>query len=120
MKHRFGRLFVVACITLVAAHSFAEPATPLTALARMPVKEVTVFKDGHAFVQHAGKMLTDGQRNVVHTALAQPAHAATCTFSPSSADKAVKLSTVTASARKVKLERTALNMRELIEANVGA
>jgi hypothetical protein len=42
------------------------------------------------------------------------------TFWPYSADKNVKLTAVTASTRKVKLDRTALSLRELIEANVGA
>src|SRR5207237_939951 len=35
-------------------------------------------------------------------------------------DKSAKLASVTASVRKVKLERTTLTLRELIEANVGA
>ncbi|HEY7116319.1 MAG TPA: hypothetical protein VH475_07025, partial [Tepidisphaeraceae bacterium] len=95
----------------------AEPATPLTALARMPVKEVTVFKDGHAFVLHSGTMPTDAAGNVVLDALPQPVLG---TFWPYSADKNAKLSAVTASTRKVKLDRTALSVRELIEANVGA
>ena len=44
--------------------AWAEPAQPLGALAKMPVKEVTVFKDGHAYVIHQGQMPTDakGQR----------------------------------------------------------
>ena len=38
----------------------AEPPTPLGALAKMPVKEVTVSKDGHAYVVHEGKRPTEG------------------------------------------------------------
>src|SRR5687768_12493957 len=107
----------VVLLALLAQITFADPATPLTALARMPVKEITVFKDGHAFVQHAGKMPVDDPGNVVLDALPQPVLG---TFWPYSSDKAAKLASVTASVRKVKLDRTALTLRELIEANVGA
>ena len=62
----------LVCLALVAGLAGAQTtqpagttavtesqAAPLSALARMPVKEVTVFKDGHAFVLHEGKMPTD-------------------------------------------------------------
>src|SRR6478735_6496375 len=94
-----------------------EPPTPLTALARMPVKEITVFKDGHAFLLHSGKMPVDAAGNVLLDALPQPVLG---TFWPYSADKNARLTSVTASIHKVKLERTALSIRELIEANIGA
>jgi hypothetical protein len=108
---------LVLCITLFAPIAWADPATPLTALAKMPVREVTVFKDGHAFVLQSGKMATDAGGNVLLDSLPQPVLG---TFWPYSADKNVKLISVTASTRKVKLERTALSLRELIEANIGA
>src|SRR3954464_6351802 len=109
--------FVAAVALMFVPIAHAEPATPLTALARMPVKEITVFKDGHAFLLHSGKMPTDAKGNVALDALPQPVLG---TFWPYSADKNAKLTAVTASVRKVKLERTALALRELIEANVGA
>src|SRR4051812_20604116 len=90
----------------------AEPATPLAALASLPVKEITVFKDGHAFVVHGGSMSTDAAGNVVLDDLPQPVLG---TFWPYSSTKDAKLSAVTASVRKVKLEQTALSLRELIE-----
>src|SRR2546430_9693060 len=94
-----------------------ERAAPLSALAKMPVKEITIFKDGHAFLLHSGKMPTDAAGNVLLDALPQPVLG---TFWPYSADKNVKLTSVTASIRKVKVDRTALSLRELIEANPGA
>ena len=42
----------------------AEDAAPLSALAKMPVREVTVFKDGHAFVLHEGSMPVDASGDV--------------------------------------------------------
>jgi len=95
----------------------ADKATPLSATAQLPVKEVTIFKDGHAFVLHAGRMPTDEKGNVVLDYLPSPVLGA---FWPSCTDKAAKLSAVTASQRKVLVERTAIALRDLIEANVGA
>src|SRR4051794_7218043 len=90
----------------------AEPATPLAALSSLPVREVTVFKDGHAFVVHGGTLPTDASGNVVLDDLPQPVLG---TFWPYSSSKDAKLTAVTASVRKVKLEQTALSLRELIE-----
>ena len=95
----------------------AEQAEPLSALAKLPVREITVFKDGHAFVLHSGKMPTDAAGNVLMDYLPTPVIG---TFWPYSAEKRAKLSAVTSSPRKVLVERTALTLRELIEANVGS
>lgn len=99
-----------------AAPAAIEPAAPLGALARMPVKEVTVFKDGHAYVVHEGKMPTENG-NVLLDLLPTPVLG---TFWPYSTDKAATLHSVTAGRRRVKVERTAMTIRELIEANIGA
>ena len=113
MKH-------IALLTLaafVAVALRAEPPTPFRSLARMPVQEVTVFKDGHAFVLHAGKMPVDESGNVVMDHLPCPVVG---TFWPYSADKKARLTAVSASQHKVLVDRTALSLKELIEANVGA
>lgn len=114
----YARLFVTILAVLGLPLTLrAEKATPLQALGRMPVKEVTVFKDGHAFVLHSGRMPTDGAGNVVMDYLPCPVLG---TFWPYSAEKKAVLSAVTASQHKVRVERTALELRELIEANAGA
>ena len=97
--------------------TLADKAEPMASMARLPVKEVTIFKDGHAFVLHAGTMPTDAQGNVVMDYLPNPVLG---TFWPYSADKNAKLTAVTASQHKVLISRTALSLRELIEANIGA
>ena len=82
----------------------------------LPVREVTVFKDGHAYVLHEGKMpVENGQ--VVLDYLPTPMLG---TFWSYSADEKVKLAGVTASQRVVSLDRTALSLRDLLEANIGA
>ena len=101
---------------LTATAVIAEQAAPLSALARIPVKEITVFKDGHAFVVHEGSLPVDSAGNVQLDYLPTPVLG---TFWPYSDTKDVRLSAVTASPRRVLVERTALTLRELIEANVG-
>ncbi|MFL5342045.1 MAG: hypothetical protein ACJ8F7_18010 [Gemmataceae bacterium] len=109
----------IAVATLLAAAgiTLAEPAAPLGALAKMPVKEITVFKDGHAFVVHQGAMPTDEAGNVVMDYLPTPVLG---TFWPYCIDKRATLKAVTAARRRVKIERTAMTLRDLIDANPGA
>lgn len=107
---------VAVLLAISAPGRAAEPAAPLGALAKMPVKEVTVFKDGHAYVVHQGTMPTEGG-NVLLDLLPTPVLG---TFWPYSLDKNAPLQSVTAGRRRVKVERTAMTIRELLEANVGA
>ncbi|MBA4187950.1 MAG: hypothetical protein C0467_08015 [Planctomycetaceae bacterium] len=109
-------LYAAVVLLVASGPATAEPAAPLGALAKMPVKEVTVFKDGHAYVVHQGTMPTDNG-NVLLDLLPTPVLG---TFWPYSLDKKATLHSVTAGRRRVQVERTALTLRELIEANVGA
>lgn len=110
-------LIAVSVVSLFVSAVLGDQAAPLSALARMPVKDITVFKDGHAFVMHQGKMPTDGAGNVLMDYLPTPVLG---TFWPFSTAKNVKLSAVVAGQRKVLVERTSLSVRELIEGNIGA
>ena len=91
----------------------AAPAVPTT----LPVREVTVFKDGHAFVLHSGQASTDAKGDVQLDRLPTPVLG---TFWPYSADKNAVLTSVTASANKTPATRPALSVSELLEANPGA
>lgn len=111
-------LFGAACgAAFGAAAEDAPAAVPVGAMARMPVKEITVFKDGHALVLHEGAMPTDAAGNVVMDYLPTPVMG---TFWPYSADTKAKLVSVVAGQRRVLVDRTAMSLRELIEANLGA
>ncbi len=101
----------------VPAAFAAEQAAPLATFAKLPIKEITVFKDGHAFVAHEGQMPTDDHGNVVMDYLPAPVLG---TFWPYAAQTGVQLTSVVAGQKRVLVERTALNLRELLEANVGA
>jgi len=122
MNRRWSGYLVAAVLPMVALWAMIAPvagdqAAPLSALAQMPIKEVTIFKDGHAFVLHEGRMPTDGLGNVLMDYLPTPVLG---TFWAHSAEKKAKLTAVVASQRKVKIDRTALNIRELMEGNIGA
>lgn len=94
-----------------------DPAGAAGRLAKMPVKEITVFKDGHAFVLHAGRMPVDAKGDVRLDYLPVPVLG---TYWPYSADRNVRLRGVTASPRTVRVEKTALDLAQLLEANPGA
>jgi hypothetical protein len=104
------------CCSGAAAHAVPQDVSPASP-AQMAVKEVTVFKDGHAFVVHQGRMATDASGRVVLDALPAPLLG---TFWPYSAERDVPLAAVTASRRPVRAEQTAVDLRGLLEANPGA
>jgi hypothetical protein len=108
-------------IPLIALLSLSDSApaqgpAPLAALARMAVKEITVFKDGHAFVLHEGSLPTDSAGNVVMDYLPSPVLG---TFWPYSSSKDAKLVSVVAGQRRVLVEETSLTLAELLEGNAG-
>lgn len=125
MRRRFKLVSAgVATATLAATFllsfsnaALAEKATPLNSLAEIPVKEVTVFKDGHALVLHRGLMKTDSAGNVVMDDLPKPVLG---TFWPFSSDRRARLSMAVAGVRRVSVSNTSLTVPELIEGNIGA
>jgi hypothetical protein len=92
-------------------------AVHLSVLDEMPVKEITIFKDGHAFVLHQGDMPTTKGGDVILKHLPTPVLG---TFWPSVNEGRARLQSVVASQRRVVVNRTTLNMKELLEANIGA
>ena len=117
-KHKY--VSAAALLILLLTLSFQAIASeniPENALANMPVKEITVFKDGHSFVLHEGQMPTDPEGNIVLDYLPRPIIG---TFWSYSAEKNAKLSGVVSGKHIVSIDRTALNIPELIRANIGA
>ena len=116
LRNWIACLLVVAGMTAVADVP-VHGAVGESALASMPVREVTVFKDGHAFVLHEGEVPTDEKGNVHLDYLPTPVIG---TFWPYSADPKVKLVSVAAGRHRVSLKRTALNFLDLLKANIGS
>ena len=100
-----------------AAADRVAPAVPLGAAGRLPVREVTVFKDGHAFVVRSGAMPLDAAGNVVLDDLPSPVLG---TFWPWAEAPGATLKGVVAGRRRVLVPRTALQMEEILRANPGA
>jgi hypothetical protein len=112
-----GAAVAVLLLNALTLRGAVAGAADASAVARLPVKEVTVFKDGHAFVLHEGRLPTDAAGNIVMDYLPAPVIG---TFWAYSSDQGARLSGVVAGQRRTVIERTALTLRELIEGNVGA
>lgn len=89
----------------------------LLAAQELPVREITVFKDGHALVLHEGSMPVDASGNVLLDTLPAPVIG---TFWPFASDPTVKLASVVAGSRTIRTELPATNLRDLLLANPGA
>jgi hypothetical protein len=109
-------LFVAIALS-IAFHAFAAEPSTAPALSRLPVKEITVFKDGHCLMLHSGAMPIDADGNVVLDNVPTPVLG---TFWPFSNDQNAKLVSTVSGQRLVKIDRTALTLKELIQANLGA
>jgi len=107
-------LFVVpffVCATALDSALCAEAFGP------MPVEEITVFKDGHTFVLREADMAVDGSGRVVLDDLPRPVIG---TFWPYSAEPGRRLVSVKSGREVVAVDRTALDLFQLLAANMGA
>ncbi len=110
-----ARLALAAALFGIAPLGAADEAPRVAR--KLPVREVTVFKDGHAFVLHEGVVPADAEGDVVLDDLPAPVLG---TFWPFATGGPAKLRAVVAGRRRVAVERTAMRLDQLIEANVGA
>lgn len=108
--------FAVCTIGLLALRpALAQNPAPTNTLSKLPVREVTVFKDGHAFVLHEGTLPVNAAGELVLDNLPTPVVG---TFWPYQVNG--KLRGVVASREPVTTQRTALSVYELLKANIGA
>jgi len=112
-----GFIALLAIFMMLSIQNNASANASEAAFTNMPVKEITVFKDGHAFVLHEEKMPTDSDGNVTIDYLPRPIIG---TFWAYSADANARLTSVVSHKRIVPVNRTALTIPELIEGNIGA
>ncbi len=123
MTHLFRWSHCLLVFSIFATSSIQTACGPAVAagvgsasLASMPIREVSIFKDGHAFVSHSGKVATDTDGNVLLDYLPAPVLG---TFWPFSDDPQAKLKSVTVGRKRISLEKTAITIRDLLSANVG-
>jgi hypothetical protein len=85
--------------------------------ARLPVREVSVFKDGFGLVTIEGDLPVGPDGDVAYDAVPKAVVGA---FWPTAAPGGPALKSAAVGRRRVRVEKTALDQRELIEANLGA
>lgn len=112
-----GKKLSLALLMSAGLHAVATLAARADSLERMPVKEITVFKDGHALIIHEGEMKADKDGAVIIENLPRPVLG---TFFPYSSSKGAPLQSVTTGRRKIDRAQTALTTAELVAANIGA
>ncbi len=83
----------------------------------VPVREVTVFKDGHALVTHQGTLPTDEKGNATIDHVPTPVIG---TFWAHSANKKASLRSLTSGTATITKLRSAATTLELLQANTGA
>jgi len=107
--------YAVAALVLVGTLAAqAEDAAPPPL--KMPIREITVFKDGQALLLHEGDMPVDDAGHVVLDGLPAPVMGS---FLPYSADPAATLAGVVAGQRTLRVERDATTILELLQVNKG-
>jgi hypothetical protein len=111
----FFSMIQAGALALTATSLLAgDPPPPSTSANRLPVRSVTVFKDGHAFVAQEGAAAIDASGDVLLDQLPSPVLG---TFWTYSANTNARVTSVTAGQRITSIERTAMNLREMIAAN---
>jgi hypothetical protein len=117
ISRSFASVLVSASsLACALAQTPAKPAPNAPAThAQLPVREVTAFKDGHAFVLREGELAANAGNEVVLDDLPAPVLG---TFWPYASGGA-KLVSAKAAKQRVKVERTALELRALLAANIG-
>jgi hypothetical protein len=111
MDTRTLRLLPALICSLAAAQGIGTKA------AKLPVTELTAFKDGHAFVLRSGDLAPGADGRIRLDDLPKPILG---TFWPAVGGSACTLRSVTAGQRRVTVARTALELRQMLAANLGA
>jgi len=110
-----NRIILVCALSLLNGRSFGEE-QGRRVYSKLPIKEVTVFKDGHAFLLHEGTVSTDSKGCVLLDTLPNPVLG---TFWAYSAGPAARLSSVLSSRDPVDTNVAAESLLDLIKANAG-
>ncbi len=100
-----------AAVFCLAAGLFAQGPGPL------PLREITVFKDGNSFVRAEAELPVGEDGVVTHAAVPK---ALLGTFWPYVPAGGPRLLAATSGRTAVRVKKTALDLRELILANIGA
>ncbi len=107
---------LLALLPATSARVLADEGEASTKRAELPVKEATVFKDGHALLLRAGSLPVQDDGSVVLDRLPHPVLGTFWSFVD---EEGASLQAVRAGRREVHVKRTALEIQDLLRANVG-
>lgn len=111
-------LIPVLLVTMLSSRPAAEPETGSSLPdGRLRVREVTIFKDGHAFVREEGRLPVSPGGRLELDRLPRPVLGM---FWPYLTEPGATLASATAGLRRSGRERAALSIPELLAANPGA
>jgi hypothetical protein len=97
---------------------FMQPATAQErTYQQLPIREITVFKDGHAFILHEGLLPTNAQGHIVLDTLPQPVLG---TFWAYAADPQADLTCVVAGRDTIEVDQDTTTLLDLVKANISA
>lgn len=113
MKNR--TITVLVFLTALATTPLFAQTESEPIYSKLPVKEVTIFKDGHAFVLHEGMAQTNEKGDVVLDQLPKPIMG---TFWAYSANNKAKLTCVISSRDSIETKTTAGTITDLLKANL--
>ena len=108
------KIFMIIVWKLVFASFALGAAEENIVYEKLPVKEVTVFKDGHAFVLHEGFITPNVEGDVVLDELPEPVMGTFWAYSP---DSDIEIQCVVAGQNEVKYNQSAVNLIELLKIN---
>lgn len=111
------QLFVLSAVLALEFLGLPQLRAASQDASRLPVVEVTAFKDGHAFIAQEGTVSESTPGEVMLDNTPSPVLGTFWVYTPSNG---TKILSVTAGRRIVPINRTALSLRELIDANPGA
>ncbi|MCK4999637.1 MAG: hypothetical protein KAS23_08880, partial [Anaerohalosphaera sp.] len=112
MKNALQVCLLLLSLAISTTHVYASDEI----LDTIPIKEVTIFKDGHAYVLHEGSMPVDEEGNVTFDKLPKPVLG---TFWAYSKDDSCDLNSVISTMKIVPVQCTALTVGEMLKANQG-
>lgn len=115
MKNVLASLSIIAC-SLLTTQWLKAVENETAVYDKLPVKEVTIFKDGHAYILHEGKMKTDDRGNVLLDWLPAPIMGAFWSYS---LDPQASLASVVSSREDLDYESDSVSLEDLLRGNVN-
>ena len=111
-----SKMIIIIVLKLFLSSYLLDAADAELVYEELPVKEITVFKDGHAFVLHEGYVRPNEAGDIVLDELPQPVLGTFWAYSP---DLDNEIQCVIAGQNEVKYDQNVANLTGLLKANLN-